>query len=53
MDREHEALECFEELAKYIEEEQPPFTHVHRGNGVLTITMGIPKERLMEPILSM
>ncbi len=48
------AYENFEKLASLIEKEDVPFAHVFRGpRGTLTITMGIPKDRLQEPFLKM
>ncbi len=51
---ERKAYERFEDLARFIEEEKTPFAHVFRGpRGAITISMGIPKDRLQEPFLKM
>ncbi len=51
---ERKAYESFEDLASYIERVKTPFAHVFRGpRGSITISMGIPKDQLQEPILKM
>ncbi len=48
------AFKEFERLAKKIEETNPSYAHVYRGsNGLISISMGIPKDDLLEPILKM
>jgi len=53
-DEERKAYESFEDLAEFIEKEEINFARVYRGRkGVITISMGIPKNELQEPFLKM